>query len=139
MLFLRLIYVNMFVCYLIGSFIKFLYYKDRPEPRQYANWRKKIDASSFPSVHTAQATVVLAYALLLANLLILSGIKYAQLIAAVLALCGFSFYALIARSRLILKKHFLIDVVFGTILGVVAVIFTMLHYSAVVGVAELVF
>lgn len=129
----------MFVCYLIGSFIKFLYYKDRPEPRQYANWRKKIDASSFPSVHTAQATVVFAHTLLLANLLLLSPLQYTKISAGMLTLCGFVFYALIARSRLVLKKHFMIDVVFGTVLGVVAVIFTMLHYPAVIGIAELIF
>gem|GEM_PF-3771505 len=67
--FMRFVGCTLFISYIIMSFTKFLYYKDRPEPMVYANRWRKINASSFPSGHTAQATVILCAALFLAAIM----------------------------------------------------------------------
>jgi membrane-associated phospholipid phosphatase len=47
------------VCsYVFGSLIKLFYFKPRPKEQAYKNLLQKIDASSFPSVHTSNSFIV---------------------------------------------------------------------------------
>lgn len=48
---------SFFCSYFFGSIIKLCHYKDRPEPQPHSNWREKIDASSFPSIHTSNSLI----------------------------------------------------------------------------------
>jgi len=43
---------------LLVVLIKWAYFKERPKKKKYDNWIEKIDASSFPSGHTARTTFV---------------------------------------------------------------------------------
>jgi membrane-associated phospholipid phosphatase len=103
--------IKMLICYFaimaVSVFFKFFFFKERPNKQEYSNWLQKIDASSFPSVHSARAgalALLLGYfhanAYLLSLFLILAvGVCY---------------------SRIFLKKHDLTDVFFGALLGLVA-------------------
>lgn len=119
----------------IGLTIKFIYYKERPEPRKFTNRRNKIDASSFPSIHTAYASVCLFAGMFTVQMLWSSSPERATLLGIVLA----TFYLLIARSRIVLKKHFFIDTVFGTVVGLIAVLFGLLHMNAIASAFQLIF
>ncbi len=76
--------------------------------------------------------------LFLAEILYLQHTKRSTAGALEIALLSIAFYVLIARSRIVLKKHFFIDIVFGTLLGIVAVIFVMAHIESVLAVFDLV-
>ena len=86
--------------------IRLIYYKDRPLKQKHQNIIERIDASSFPSMHTARVvflTIILWEPLdnpLLQGMVI------------VLAL-------MIAYSRIYLQKHDWMDLLGGTVLGAV--------------------
>lgn len=128
--FTRLLVATMFTCYVVWSFIKFLYYKDRPEPQAFTRRWQKIRASSFPSIHTAQATIILCFCVMMSKLLILEIFLW---------MLGSIFYVLMAHSRIILKKHFYLDVIFGTVLGLLIVAFMMWHMEAYLAIPYLFF
>lgn len=136
-LFAWVLIVTLCVCFLCGALIKFIYYKERPAPQQYNTRRRKIDASSFPSIHTAYATIFMCAGLFLAEILYLQHTEWSTLWAIEISVLSIVFYVLIARSRMVLKKHFFIDTVFGTLLGFIAVIFVMTHIEAVLAVFDL--
>ncbi|MBI4151394.1 phosphatase PAP2 family protein [Candidatus Woesearchaeota archaeon] len=98
---------------MVTILIRAVYFKDRPHKQTYSNFFEKLDASSFPSLHTAR-TVALV-------LIVLNFIQN-NLVATVLV--GFSF--LIIYSRVYLKKHDWEDVAGGIILGVVTFFLTLM-------------
>ncbi len=91
---------------LVGSIIKIVFPKKRPTGQNYKNIIEKIDAGSFPSLHTSRITLV--YLTLFATTSFLS-LKVAFIL--VIVLVGF--------SRVFLKKHYPIDVLGGLICGLV--------------------
>ncbi len=88
---------------IIGSFIKFFFFKQRPNPMKYNNWIEKILAGSFPSLHSERTFLLFLFALYFTN-------YYATL-------WFFLFWLLIAYSRIYLKKHFWIDIFWWIILA----------------------
>ena len=89
----------------IGSIIKIIYPKKRPNKQTYNTLLEKIDAGSFPSLHTSRIT--LTYLSLFSNT--------AQLEIKIVLILAIS---LVILSRIVLKKHFWTDVLGGFILGV---------------------
>lgn len=127
--------VTLCITFACGALIKFIYYKERPTPQHYANWWRKIDASSFPSIHTAYATVFLCTSIFLGY-----QIYETNMVASVFIVIGGAiFYTLIAASRVVLKKHFFIDIVFGTLLWLVAVAFAWWHLPAILAALDVLF
>jgi len=88
----------------VASLIKIIYPKKRPAGQTYKGILEKIDAGSFPSIHASRITLV--YLTLFINTDIIS-IKIVFLVV----------IALVLFSRILLKKHFWIDVLGGFILG----------------------
>lgn len=131
--------ITQLVGFACGVTIKFIYYKDRPKPQAHHNWRQKIDASSFPSIHTARATVFMCFGFLLSYILYHQNAQQLTTSAIILIVASIIFYLMIAYSRIILKKHFFIDVVFGTLLGLVAIAFSRTHIDAIVAAFRLIF
>ena len=85
--------------------IRLLYFKNRPQKQTYSNFLERIDASSFPSWHTARIVfLAIAGIIYLKNTLL-------TIISIVLAI-------LVCYSRIYLKKHDWIDLLGGIILGV---------------------
>jgi membrane-associated phospholipid phosphatase len=85
--------------------IRIFSFKERPDRQPFNGFLTKIDASSFPSLHSMRASV-------LATLLIL---KIANPILVVLLIV----YAIaVGYSRVMAKRHYVSDVVAGLVLGV---------------------
>jgi len=91
--------------YLLAALIRIFYFKKRPIKQKYTGLFEKIDASSFPSVHSMRAAI----------LLVLFVDTYRNVF--VIALFG-ALALLIPISRYILKKHYISDIIWGFIFGI---------------------
>ena len=87
-----------------ASIIKIVIPKKRPNGQTYTTLLEKIDAGSFPSLHASRTTLV--YLTLFSNTDVIA-IKVVFLLVIVLVIL----------SRILLKKHFWIDVLGGFVLG----------------------
>ena len=85
--------------------IRSFYFKKRPKPQDYHTFIQKLDASSFPSLHTAR--VVLLW-------FVFSSFFNNYVVTSVLCIAGL----LIAYSRIYLQKHDWWDLLGGAVLGV---------------------
>ncbi len=96
----------------IVVFIRIFYFKDRPKKETYANFWQRIDASSFPSLHTARIVfLAIIFSVHFAN-------QYLTILCTVVA-------ALVSYSRIYLKKHDWIDVLGGVVVGVLTYFITI--------------
>lgn len=99
--------LGILIIQVIGVLIKLLFNKKRPNKQNYTNILEKIDAGSFPSIHSARSILI---ALVLYPLF--SHIAVTMVLFALAILVGY--------SRMHLKKHYLIDVIGGYLLGLIA-------------------
>lgn len=84
--------------------IRLLFFRQRPVKQKFGNIIEKVDASSFPSAHSARAgTLAVVLSLFFGNVLL-------SVLFALLAVS-------VASLRVIQKKHHVSDVVAGLILG----------------------
>jgi membrane-associated phospholipid phosphatase len=111
----------------IAALTKLFFYRERPIPMPTDTFRKKLNAGTFPSMHTIVVTVI--------SMVVFRGTVE----------LGFSYYIFllymivvvaIALSRIALKKHYPTDVFFGVIYGVVG---TFLSIYVAVALAMVVF
>lgn len=91
---------------IIGGGIKFLYRKDRPLKQEKNTLIQIFDAGSFPSTHTARVALLSTY------IFSLFGNDTA------IVLFAFLITILVGYSRIRLKKHYLVDVIGGLVLGI---------------------
>ncbi len=91
---------------LVCIFIKLLYRKDRPNPQSRQGLFNKIDANSFPSVHSARIA-----------LLSLTMIIYYPSISVIIS--SLILAVLVGYSRIYLKRHYVIDVLGGFLIGII--------------------
>ncbi len=94
--------------------LRLLYFKNRPQKETYSNLIERLDASSFPSWHTAR---IVFFAI--------TGIIYFK--NTFLTIISITLVILVGYSRIYLKKHDWIDVLGGIVLagvtyGIVTVI-----------------
>ena len=101
------IFIGFFAIYLTAIIIRLFYFKNRPKKEAYNNIAEKIDASSFPSVHSARAVFL---ALSISKIF-----EKPEMTALVILLAG-----LVCYSRIAIKKHYWTDVIGGIILGLAA-------------------
>jgi len=95
------------IIYIIVYTIRKVYFKNRPKKMSYNNNIEKIDASSFPSMHSARIFSLATFIFLNFALNL-----YLSLIIGVIAI-------LTAIARLLKKKHDYIDVTVGAVIGIV--------------------
>ena len=100
---------GLFLSYFITAIIRIIYHKDRPKKIDYKNFLEKIDASSFPSLHSWKIIMLST----------LTGFYYRSVYLTVLLLF-LSFLFLF--SRYYLKKHYIIDIIFGGLFGLIEAI-----------------
>ena len=104
-IFLKLILALISV-YLITAIIRMFYFKNRPKKLNHSNFLEKLDASSFPSIHAARATLLfILFSLINLEKLFLIAIMFLLLLS-------------VYYSRIYLKKHDIIDILGGIILGI---------------------
>lgn len=108
----QLIFAFLFTL-VVTVIIRTFYFKDRPKKQTHVNFLEKIDAASFPSLHTARTV---------AMVLIL--IDFIQQNTVTVFLMSFS--VLVIYSRVYLKKHDWDDVAGGIILGVITFFLALL-------------
>ncbi len=96
---------SLFFTLIVTVVVRIFYFKDRPKKQEFENLLERLDAASFPSLHTARTV---AMVLILLN--------YMQNNAVTIFLLCFS--ALVIYSRVYLQKHDWEDVAGGIILGV---------------------
>ncbi len=90
--------------YAIIAAVRTLFFKRRPDRQKYTGFFTKIDAGSFPSMHTARSLVL---AIILGTVFTQTTIRILLAIA-VLA---------VAFTRVRLKRHYTSDVIGGLVLG----------------------
>ena len=89
----------------IGCCIKYFFFKPRPEPMKYKNWIQKVKAWSFPSLHSARTFLLFLFSITFTNIYISS--------------IYFLFWLTIAYSRIKLKKHFPVDIIWWVVLSII--------------------
>jgi len=91
------------ISYGIAILIRLAYFKNRPKKETYNNTIEKIDASSFPSVHTARTVFI-------TNVL---AAQFSQMTTTFFIILT----ALVCYSRIAIKKHDWKDILGGIALG----------------------
>jgi len=95
------------IIYLGTLIFRLVYFKHRPEKIKYKSFLEKVDASSFPSIHAARVTFLSIFLIwFIVNDILLIGL------IAILAI-------LVFYSRIYLKKHDIVDIIGGILLGIV--------------------
>jgi membrane-associated phospholipid phosphatase len=105
-LFISLIIAFMII--MITSFlIRTVYFKHRPTKQKYNTFIEKIDASSFPSIHAARSIFLVS---LFGSFISATIIEWTFLITIGIGVCV---------ARIYFKRHDILDVVGGTVLGII--------------------
>lgn len=106
-LFLALMFIELFCIA-----VKIIYRKERPVPQSRENFYNKIDANSFPSVHSAR----------IALLVTMVSLSYKD---AFFSVIGIAVALFVGYSRIRLKRHYFIDVLFGFLIGIATAIIAL--------------
>lgn len=93
--------------YLVVILIRTFYFKERPKKYPHTSYIEKLDASSFPSLHSARAAFL---SIILINFF--NNVIFSVFFVALAAL--------VAYSRIRLKKHDLGDIFGGIVVGMLA-------------------
>lgn len=111
-LFLLLGYFGMFVelaialvlMYACISIVRLMFFRVRPDRQKYHNWLSKIDAGSFPSMHSMRA----------GTLAVLLAAFFADYAVGTLLVLG---VLAVVFTRVALRRHYWIDVLAGLVLS----------------------
>ena len=96
--------IGIALCYAIVSPIRIFFFRRRPDKQKFSGVFTKIDAGSFPSMHSTRATVL---AIVLAQV-------FAQPLVRALLVLG---VVSVIVTRVLLKRHYISDVIGGVVLG----------------------
>ena len=97
--------IGLVVIYIATILIKSIYFKNRPEKIAYSSFIEKLDASSFPSLHTSRIIFLSAV------LIKYYGNIYFSVLIVLLAIA-------IPYSRIYLRKHDIKDAIAGIVFGI---------------------
>lgn len=101
-----MLFYALVISYIISLSIRSIYFKDRPKKQKYTNFIDKLDASSFPSMHTMRIVI----------LLVIFSMFFKRIDLAILF---FAMSLIVAVSRSVIKKHFWSDIIGGYIFGLI--------------------
>jgi membrane-associated phospholipid phosphatase len=106
----RTLAINMFIgvviVTLVSFIIKAIFFKTRPKKQPTNTLVQRLDASSFPSIHSARITILTFWL----------AIYSVDIILKIFLIC---IGVIVAYSRIYLKKHYFVDVIGGIILAAI--------------------
>lgn len=105
--------ISLTILYAITIPLRIVYFKERPNPIKYENIIEKVKASSFPSLHAARTTII--YIVLS---FYFSDFLYTKILLSLI-------FIIILISRLHKKRHDVIDISAGVILGILSYLITL--------------
>jgi len=97
------ILIGLIIIELVSRGIRIFYYMDRSRKEAHNNFLEKLDASSFPSIHSARSSFVF--------LVLYSLTNYPANLLFILL------FLIVGFTRVLLKKYYIIDVLSGFIIG----------------------
>jgi membrane-associated phospholipid phosphatase len=103
--FFKKIIVTIILSYIFVTFIRLIFFKERPIPKKYNNLLEKIDASSFPSMHMVRISILTYF-----SYIYLNNINILHLFLLLSILVGL--------NRYLSKWHYIIDIISGFIFGI---------------------
>ncbi len=106
--------ILLILIYLVVYTIRKFYFKERPNKMKFDNAIEKIDASSFPSMHSARIFSMCTFVFLNFNLN-----QYLTVVLSLIAIFT-------AMGRILKKKHDFVDISVGAIIGIVIAI--LVHF-----------
>lgn len=111
-----IIFSGIVLIYFITLGVRTFYFKSRPKKVKYKNFLEKIDASSFPSIHSARSIFIFLFLIfyVIADYLVL------------FLLLVLTF--LVMYSRIYLKKHNIMDLLGGILLAIFSFVIISLIY-----------
>jgi undecaprenyl-diphosphatase len=98
-----LAFFSMVVVHILVILLRFVFPKSRPKKQKAVSFLERIDASSFPSLHASRISIIAVISWVVS--------PYFGLLGSCLALG-------VGISRVLLRKHYVVDVIVGYILGV---------------------
>ena len=101
-----ILFLGVALIMIISVLARLVYFKDRPNREAHRNILERIDASSFPSIHTGRIWFL---SLALLDSFGSTAVKIFFILLAVI----------VSYSRIFLKKHDLVDLVGGFVLAVI--------------------
>ncbi|MBU0894630.1 MAG: phosphatase PAP2 family protein [Nanoarchaeota archaeon] len=99
---------SLILVYFVTFLIRIFYFKTRPEKVKYNNFLEKIDASAFPSIHAARVFILFLFFISFIN-------NFYFFFLFLLFVLFLTIY-----SRIYLRKHDIVDVFGGLILGTIS-------------------
>lgn len=101
-----ILFIGIIFLYTFAVPIRLIFFKERPIKKKFNDIFGRISASSIPSLHSARSTFLLFFFVYLTNINFL-----------------FTFFAsvivlIVLYSRVYFKKHYVVDVVVGVLLGI---------------------
>lgn len=112
--------IGIVLLYAVISPLRLLFFRIRPDHSAYAGLFTKIDAGSFPSMHSARSTLL---AIVLGTVFN-SALAWALLALAVVA---------VISTRVMLKRHYVTDILGGIVVGVLVGWLTIVLTPLVLG------
>ena len=105
-LLLSQLFFGLLLAYFVTTSFRIAYFKNRPEKQKYRNWLEKIDASSFPSLHSMRSVV----------LVVILTSYFSNIF---LTLFFVAVAASVVATRILLKRHDPVDSIGGALMGFV--------------------
>lgn len=98
--------IGIVLAYVVTTSGRIFLFKRRPDGQVYKNFLQKIDAGSFPSLHSMRAAVLATI------LVVFFDNTFVDVLAVIIVTS-------VATIRVVQKRHFVIDVIAGALAGVV--------------------
>ena len=98
--------IGLILLYIIAIPIRIIFFKERPKPIKYTNIVEKVIASSMPSLHSARSVFLALFFIDYFHYNYSSNIFFISILLII-------FY-----SRIKNKRHYIIDIIVGAILGI---------------------
>lgn len=107
-----ILFLGFILIFSVSIIIRLFYFVPRPKKELHRNFIERIDASSFPSIHSARIVFLFLISL---NLSVNFLVKVFFFLITVAVL----------YSRIYLKKHYFVDVLVGAIIGIITYLLSL--------------